>query len=141
MDLFPRPSVIIGVGLTDHKLPTSPQHFFAEVVLMDKTNEAVTPLLYQLKKEALYGNDDLATLPRDVVTMQSDAFMMIGEVVEIDKKKKMITLSNNNTVSYNHLIVAVGSKSQFSDSDHNKDFRWFTGLDRCFKSQKNTDQL
>ena len=118
---FPK-AVIIGVGLTDLKIPPSAQHFFAEVVLLDKTNESVSPLLFQLKKEALYGNDDLATISKEMISMHRDAFMMVGEVVEVDKKKKTIFLSNNNTVTYTHLIVAVGTKHSFSESDYNKEF-------------------
>jgi hypothetical protein len=85
-------TAIIGVNFQDLQKSANSVHLFAEVVLLDKTQESLQPVLYQLKKEALYGTDDLATIPKEFATMQRDAFYMIGEVVEIDKRKKMIRL-------------------------------------------------
>lgn len=116
-------TIIVGVGYKDLQRTSSSQHFFAEVVLIDKTQEALSPALYQLKKEAICGKDDLTSLPRDFASMQRDAFLMVGEVVHIDKKKKFINLSNGDTVSYNHLIVASGKNgTPFSSFEQNKEF-------------------
>lgn len=112
-------TVIIGVSYKDMD---KSQHFFAEVVLLDKTQEALNPLLYQLKKEAICGNDDLASIPKEFVNIQQDAFMMVGEVVGFDKKKKFITLSNGNTVSYNYLIVAANPQSSYTEVELNREF-------------------
>lgn len=122
MDLF-KPAVIIGVNFKDLQgSQPANQFLFAEVVLIDKTTEGLQPLLFQLKKEAVLGNNDLTTFNKDMISVQDDAFMMVGQVETIDKKKKLIRLSNGNTVSYNHLIVASGSKHNSLPADQCKEF-------------------
>lgn len=115
-------TTIIGVSLRDLNggQPGS-QFLFAEVVLIDKTSDGITPQAYQLKKEAVAGNSDLSTLSRDVIAIHPNAFMIMGDVLSIDKKKKMIYLSNGNAVSYNHLIVASG-KQNSNPSEQCKEF-------------------
>lgn len=90
---------------------------FAKVVFLDKTNPSANPQLYQLVDSAL------ADRPPDLIKSQTfsfndDAFTHIGEVSEIDKKKKQILLSNRNTVSYTYLVVVSGNKSHFNFQGH-----------------------
>jgi hypothetical protein len=107
---FRQGSFIVGVNLENvMKNPPSPKHIFADILLIDKTQDTLKPLLYQIKKDALLETDDFTTLKRNgYFSIDRNAFMMIGTVVEIDKKNKMIHLCSEDTVSYNHLILASG---------------------------------
>lgn len=107
---FGQRSFIVGVNLENvGKNPPSPKHVFADIILIDKTQDSLKPLLYQIKKDALVDSDDFMTLKRNgYFSIDRNAFMMIGSVISIDKKKKMIYLNNEDTVSYNHLILASG---------------------------------
>ena len=110
-------AVIIGVSPQNYQNTISSKHMVAEVVLIDKSQSALRPLLYQLKKNSLSETSvDKAIQDGGLVSVDRDAFMMVGEVLSIDKKKKMIHLSNQNTVSYKHLIVA--NDEEFSHAIH-----------------------
>jgi len=106
---FDNRAVIIGVNLRDLETPISGNHIFVDVVFIDKSNEILHPLLYQLKSEAMRSDQDLEQFRRNgYVSLGNNAFAMIGEVLTIDKKKKQIHLQNNDTVTYKHLITATG---------------------------------
>lgn len=107
---FGQRSFIVGVNLENlGKNPPPPRHIFADIILIDKTQDSLKPLLYQIKKEALTEGDDFLSLKKNgYFSIDRNAFMMIGAVITIDKKKKLITLSNEDTVSYNYLILASG---------------------------------
>jgi hypothetical protein len=80
---------------------------FAEVVFIDQTHPSAAPILYQLKDNIL----SIQTAnPFKTVSISRESFTPLGEIVLIDKKKKQILLINKNTVSYQHLIIASGSK-------------------------------
>jgi NADH dehydrogenase len=115
-------SLIIGVEFKELRASPSSQHIFAEVVLIDKTQKSLQPILYRLKKEPGSSHNDLMDVKRHLTSIQRDAFMLVGDVLSIDKKKKMIYLANNNTVSYNYLIVASGPKHSFEGSNHEEEF-------------------
>lgn len=102
-------TVFIGVNFIsqDNLMPS--QHRLAEVVLIDNTNSSLKPTLYQLKKEAVESND-LIGMPKELISIHKEAFILIGEVESIDKKKKLICLTNQHTVSYNYLILATGTE-------------------------------
>lgn len=88
-----------------HQKELASGHQFAEVVLVDNSHQALKTLLYQLNKEAIQ-NNDLIGMPKDLIIEHGDAFTLIGEIDLIDKKNKLIYLSNKKTVAYNYLILA-----------------------------------
>lgn len=98
-------AVIIGVHHTE--APHQPQFLIADIILIDQTNQALKPSLYQLqgKSEAL---DSLIELPKG-------SFILLGEVLKIDKKKKLVYLSNQSTVQYKHLIIVCKTSIQQND--------------------------
>jgi NADH dehydrogenase FAD-containing subunit len=83
------------------------QHTFAEVVLLDKSYIGSQPSLYLLKDQALKDASDAS------FWNNKDLFSHAGYVESIDKKHKIIFLTNQNAITYEHLIVAAGSGSVF----------------------------
>lgn len=90
---------------------------FAEVVFIDKTHLGNRPLIYQLNDHKLTLEKILNISKPNCLSFSRDAFLLIGEVLFIDKKKKQISLTNNNIVSYNHLVIASGKKTILSFQD------------------------
>ena len=86
---------------------------FAEVVFLDKTQDAAKPRLYQLKDTAL-SDSPPPLINSDAFSFSGEAFVLLGEVDSIDKKKKHILLSNHNTVAYQYLVIVSGSKPIFT---------------------------
>ena len=114
--------MIIGVNLRDLEGTPSPQNIFAEIVLIDKTNGILHPLLYQLRTDALEKQNDISTIHNaDFTAIESNAFAMIGEVLTIDKSKKQIYLRNEITVTYKHLIMASGLKQSMQGSAYDEE--------------------
>lgn len=114
--------VIIGVDFKDLKKGATSQHLFAEVVLIDKTQQSLQPLLYQYTHDDQIQDPYLLLSKTDFSALDTKSFMMLGEVVSIDKRNKCIILSNDNTVSYNYLIIASGAKHGNLGSELTEEF-------------------
>jgi hypothetical protein len=83
---------------------------FAEVLFVDKVNPSSNPLLYQLSNSKLY-LEEILTLHKTIpLNFSHDNFVLLGEVLFINKKKKQVTLVNHNKISYNHLVIGSGKK-------------------------------
>ncbi len=98
----------------------APQHSFANVVLIDKTNHALPPILYRLKEDSIAPEDIISAFnSHGFRYMQEAEFIFIGPIATLDKKGKQIALVDKNFVTYNHLIIA---SSQRSSSGLDKEF-------------------
>lgn len=89
---------------------------FAKVVFLDKSNASVKPRLYQLKDSAL-SNTPPDLLKSTAFSFSHDAFILLGEVENLDKSKKRVELSDKTFVSYTHLVTVSGSKMETSFYD------------------------
>jgi len=125
---FENKAVIIGVHAHDWQDDSTPKHFVAKIVLIDQSNDALKPLLYRFKEEKLVDElVDHPSLKTQIFPLHNhDAFTMMGEVMAIDRQKKLITLERNITVSYQHLVVAVGLSQTSTHSPHDEEME--TGL-------------
>lgn len=103
-------SIIISTSFKELKPADASQHFFAEVVLLDKTPPGAEPSLYQVKKEQLPEEEDILALRHGILTLQNDPFIMMGEVRSLNRKLRQITLANGNVISYRYLIINTGSR-------------------------------
>jgi NADH dehydrogenase FAD-containing subunit len=123
----PARSIIIGVNFPDGLKGSESQHFYADVVVIDKTQTGMKPLLYQIKDEALsqnlYNEDGAA------ITLAYGSFVMMGEIVTIDRKAKIIRFSSStgnnviqNTISYQHLVIASGLRHAVGSIDQAEAF-------------------
>jgi hypothetical protein len=84
------------------------EHFYAEVVLIDRSNDAI-PQVYQLKAGYISSLDPY-TLRHDFHTYKKDAFLIIGELLKIDADQRNIYLTNDNLVTYKYLINFSGNE-------------------------------
>lgn len=96
---------------------SSPMHFFAEIVLIDHSPKAVNSLLYQLRQEVIERAKNSMT--KEFNTIHRDDFTLLGEVISIDKGKKLIHLSNEQTISYMYLIL-VSTTEQLNQAAENE---------------------
>ncbi len=101
-------AVVIGAGFGGlacaKKLRKSPAYL---VTLIDRNPyQLFSPLLYQVSTASL-PEDDIAFPVR---TAYRDVQFVRAEVTNIDAIKKEIALSNGKTISYDDLILAVGSE-------------------------------
>jgi len=105
--------IIVGVGPLRHEQLPESTHFYVEIILIDKSQAAMHPLLYQLKQDAL--ENERYDKSRNLINLHSGSFLMIGELVSVDKKNKLIYFSHptdgplsQHTIAYKHLIVMSG---------------------------------
>jgi len=109
-------SSIIGVSLPDQPhQPEEERYLHADFVVIVKDSQGVSPLLYQLKEE------EKAYVQSPVFHLSQEAFMMLGGVIAVDRKRKEITFSNTNheppircVIAYNHLVVVSDAKQALS---------------------------
>lgn len=107
----------VGGDYRDRKAPVNwESRLFAEVVFLDKTNPDAKPQLYQLKDSEISHTPPLI-IKANAISFSRDAFVLLGEVAIIDKKKKQILLTNKNTISYQYLVIVSGSKPILSYQD------------------------
>lgn len=139
---FENRAIIIGVNLRDIKYQPSSPHIFVDVVLIDKSNEILHPLLYKLHSDTLAQQEKNNTFYQsNVLPIEDSAFALVGEVQSVDKEKKIIYLSNNVTVSYKHLIVASGLKQSVLGSAHDQELNaGVNALAEALRVRKNTTE-
>lgn len=106
--------VIIGAGfggLNAAKMLANCENFL--VTLIDKTNHHLfQPLLYQVATAAL-SPGDIAMPIREIFRKSNNVQTIMGQVVAIDKASKNLALENGQTISYDFLIVAPGSRHSY----------------------------
>lgn len=96
--------------------PSWDMFLFADVVFIDKTNSFSVAYVYQLNESSPDSNS--LNFVINSSTSWKDSCTMLGELGELDKKKKLIHLDNKRVVSYKHLIVINGKKPLISTINH-----------------------
>jgi NADH:ubiquinone reductase (H+-translocating) len=109
--------VIIGGGFGGLNAAKSLHKAKMEVLLIEKTNHHLfQPLLYQVASAAL-SPGEIATPLREILQHQENTTVVMGEVVHIDKEKRLLTLGNGDTVTFDYLIVATGARHSYFGKD------------------------
>lgn len=110
MDFSPRASTVnLSVKGLDNK--PVPEDLYVEIVLIDKSNELMRPVLYQFRSDLYYHNHR-----NHSDAIDKNSFVLLGEVDTIDKKKKQVYLTNYRTITYRYLITASGlQQTSFGD--------------------------
>lgn len=85
------------------------QRSFAEVILIDRTMPDSAQMCYILKNDKIFNDVDIDQFKQGFYNFDKDDFLLIGEIQTLDKRQKFIILKNQNSISYNHLIIASGS--------------------------------
>jgi NADH dehydrogenase len=84
-----------------------------EIILVEKTNyHLFQPLLYQVATAALSGTD-IAIPIRQVLKNQQNTSVIMGEVVDVDRISKKVSLKDGHSLSYDYLILAVGTETSY----------------------------
>jgi hypothetical protein len=99
----------LNVEFKDLKSGNMTQRAFAEVILIDRTNPESKQNCYILKNDSVFNDAYLEHFQQGLYNLEKDDFLLIGDVLSINKKQKYVTLKDQNSISYNHLIIATGS--------------------------------
>jgi NADH:ubiquinone reductase (H+-translocating) len=109
--------VIIGGGFGGLNVAQALKSARLDILLIDKTNHHLfQPLLYEVATAAL-SPGDIATPLREVLRNQENITVIMGEVIEIDKKNKQITIANGDVFGYEYLVIAIGARHSYFGRD------------------------
>ncbi len=109
--------VIIGGGFGGLNAAKSLAKAKLNVLLIDKTNHHLfQPLLYEVATAAL-SPGEIATPLREILRHQDNASVIMGEVTQIDKNAKQVTIGNGDTFTYDYLIIATGARHSYFGND------------------------
>lgn len=100
----------INIEFKDMRPLSSIQNISANVVLLDRTVQDAEQSLYMLKQGMVFSEQDFEAIKEGNLPYDRDAFILVGQVLSVNKKLKQIILTNQNTVTYQHMIIAAGTK-------------------------------
>lgn len=104
--------VIIGGGFGGVSLAKKLEKKPFQVVMLDKRNyHTFQPLLYQVSTSGLEP-DSIAYPIRKILKKNKDAYFRMAEVKHIDDKKRVVE-TNIGEITYDYLVIATGSKTNF----------------------------
>ena len=106
--------VIVGGGFGGISAAKALKRAHADVTLIDRTNHfTFQPLLYQVATAALAPSDITAPI-RYILRRQKNAEVLMGDVREIDPKKRVVRLDDSlREIPYDYLVVATGSRHAY----------------------------
>lgn len=108
----PQRVVVVGAGFGGMQAAQSLAHSGAEVWLIDRHNyNTFVPLLYQVAA-AQIEPESIAYPLRTVLRRASRTRFLMAEVQHIDFEHQVIE-TNNAVISYDYLVLATGSQTQF----------------------------
>jgi NADH:ubiquinone reductase (H+-translocating) len=109
--------VIVGGGLGGLNAAKKLKKCDVDILIIDKTNHHLfQPLLYQVASAAL-SPGEIAIPIREVVSRQKNVTVMMGDVVKVDKISQTLTLANEEKISYDYLVLAVGARHSYFGHD------------------------
>ncbi|MEX1212556.1 MAG: NAD(P)/FAD-dependent oxidoreductase [Balneolaceae bacterium] len=109
--------VIVGGGFGGISVAIGLKRSGAKVTLIDKTNHHLfQPLLYQVATAALSPGDIAAPI-REVIGKNSGVKVLLGEVVGVQPDKKILSLRNGRSISYDRLVLAPGAQYNYFGHD------------------------
>ncbi len=104
--------VIIGAGFAGLQAAQSLAHKAVEVILIDRHNyHSFIPLLYQVATAQL-APEQVAVPIRTLLRKFPNVSFLPAEVKTVDFAAKIVILANE-TITYDYLVLATGSRSQF----------------------------
>ena len=112
--------VVIGAGFGGLFATRALSHAPVDVTVVDRTNHHLfQPLLYQVATGVL-SEGDVAPPVRDVLRKQSNARVLLGEVVHIDLAARVVlldTIGERSQIPYDSLILAAGAAQSYFGHD------------------------
>ncbi|HMJ15159.1 MAG TPA: FAD-dependent oxidoreductase, partial [Polyangiaceae bacterium] len=105
--------VIIGGGFGGLSAARELKNAAVRITLVDRWNyHLFQPLLYQVAMAGL-SPSEIAYPIRTVLRGQENTRMLLGEVTNIDRTKREVTLHDGMKLDYDYLIVAAGARTNF----------------------------
>ncbi len=109
--------VIIGGGFGGLHAAQSLARLPVDVTLVDRRNHHLfQPLLYQVAL-AVLSPADIAQPIRSILRRQSNAEVLMDEVVGIDVGERRVSLSSGAQLNYDYLVLATGSTHSYFGHD------------------------
>lgn len=105
----------LSVEFKDMNSGLSVQRTFADVVFIDRTNSSTKQMCYIMKNDIVFSDADVENFQQGHYNFDKDDFLAVGEVISINKSQKFVMLQNQNSISYNHLVIASGSPNSMID--------------------------
>jgi NADH dehydrogenase len=109
--------VIIGGGFAGLYTAKGLSDAPVRITLVDRQNHHLfQPMLYQVATAAL-SPADIASPIRSILRKQSNAEVLLGEVVDIKPADKAVTLADGGSIDYDYLILATGARHSYFGRD------------------------
>ena len=109
--------VIVGAGFGGIHAARSLAHMPVDVTIIDRSNhQTFQPLLYQVAL-AVLSPADIAQPIRMILRHQSNAEVLMDEVVAIDTAKQNIALRSGATLAFDYLVLATGATHSYFGND------------------------
>lgn len=105
--------VIIGGGFGGINAAKRLKKANVDVTLIDKNNHHLfQPLLYQIATAAM-SPGDIAIPIRAILGEEKGMKVIMGKVMNVNKKEQYVALKNGRQISFDYLIVASGSQYNY----------------------------
>ncbi len=109
--------VIVGGGFGGLEAAKQLASDPVEVTLIDRRNHHLfQPLLYQVATAGL-NPADIAHPIRAILSSQSNAEVLLGEVVDVDPATDEVVLADGARVGFDHLVLAAGARHAYFGHD------------------------
>ncbi len=109
--------VIVGAGFGGIHAALSLAHQDVEVTVLDRRNHHIfQPLLYQVAL-AVLSPANIAQPIRSILRKQSNAEVLMDEVVGIDSAARQVTLGSGARITYDYLALATGASHSYFGHD------------------------
>lgn len=113
-----RKIVVIGAGFAGLQLVRKLRHKDVSITLIDRRNHHLfQPLLYQVATTVL-ATSEIAWPTRHLLRDRSDVQTLLGEVVGIDRQRRVVMLRQGTEIAFDKLVIATGSRHAYFGNDH-----------------------
>lgn len=100
--------VIVGCGFGGLQAAFNLYKYDLELILIDRTNHHLfQPLLYQVSTAAL-SPSDIASPIRTLLGRQPNVSVLLGDVDNVDKARKVVHVRETGDIPYDYLVLATG---------------------------------
>src|SRR5437660_3756854 len=105
--------VIVGGGFGGLQAARALRNVPVQVTVIDRNNHHLfQPLLYQVATAVLSPAEISAPI-RSVLRKQKNTEVLLGEVTGVDTQAKLVLLHDDQSVPYDYLILATGSRDSY----------------------------
>jgi NADH dehydrogenase len=109
--------VIVGGGFGGISLAKKLKKADVDITIIDKNNHHLfQPLLYQVATAAL-SPGDIAVPIRAILGERKGLKVLLGNVTEVNKKDKFVSLENGRQINFDYLVLAPGAQYNYFGND------------------------